>query len=106
MQGARHLIWYMITIEATKMRPYLNLIKDKEVVISTTRQSCPVMKETLDKRSAKTYQNTINFLNTLSKEEMKTMGIKDRITIIIWARKVIRNHHHVESVQAKDDQML
>ena len=30
------------------------------------------------------------------------MGIKDRITMITWKRKVIGKHHHVESVQAKE----
>ena len=34
------------------------------------------------------------------------MGIKDRITKITWERKIGRKDHHIESVQAKDDQML
>ena len=34
------------------------------------------------------------------------MGIKDRITVITWARKVIGKHHHIESAQEKADQML
>ena len=29
VQGAKHIIWDMIITEATKMRPYLNLIKYK-----------------------------------------------------------------------------
>ena len=60
----------------------------------------------MDKKSLETAQNTINFLNTLSEEELETVGIKDRITVITWARKVIGKHHHIESVQAKADQML
>ena len=34
------------------------------------------------------------------------MDIKDMITMITWARKIIGKHHDIESVQAKDDQML
>ena len=64
------------------------------------------MNETLDKITIETNQNTINFLNNLSEVELKIMGIKDIITIITWERKVIANHHHVESVQEKEDQML
>ena len=64
------------------------------------------MKETLDKRSSETTQNTINFLNTLLEEELKIVGIKDRITVITWERKVIGKHNHVESVQAQSNQML
>ena len=44
VQGDRHLIWDMIITKATKMRPYLNFIKDKEVVINVARQSCVVVK--------------------------------------------------------------
>ena len=96
----------MIITEATKKRPYLNFIKYKEVVISIERRSCVVMKETSDKRLVDTTQNTINFLNTLLEEELIIVGIKDRITIITWERKVVWKHHHVECVQAKANQML
>ena len=44
VQGSRHIIWDNIITEATKMRPYLNFIKDKEVVISVARKSCVVVK--------------------------------------------------------------
>ena len=44
MQGARHIILDMIIREATKMGPYLNYIKDKEMVINVARQSCTTVK--------------------------------------------------------------
>ena len=56
------------------------------------------MKETLDKKLAYTTHNTINFLNTLSEEELKTLGIKEMIVIITWGRNIIGKHHHIESV--------
>ena len=34
------------------------------------------------------------------------MGIEDMIAVMTSERKVIRKHHHIESVQAKADQML
>ena len=106
VQGGRHLILDMIITEATKMRPYLNFIKDKETIINIARQNYAVMKETLDKRLVETPQNNISFLNTLLEEELKTMGIKDKITVINWEKKCIRKHHHVEYVQAKENKML
>ena len=33
------------------------------------------------------------------------MGIKARITVITWARKVVGKHQHIETVQAKIDIM-
>ena len=69
MQGVRHLLWDMIIVEATKIRPYLNYIKDKEMVINVDRQSCIVVKESLDKKPMDTTRNTIKFLNTLLEED-------------------------------------
>ena len=82
MQGARNLIWHMIITEAIKIRPYLNYIKDKEMVINVARQSCTTVKETSGRKPTDANQNTINFLNTLFEEELKTMGIKDMIVVI------------------------
>ena len=39
VQGARHLLWDMIIAEETKIKIYLNFIKDKEMVINATRHS-------------------------------------------------------------------
>ena len=33
------------------------------------------------------------------------MGIKDRIAVITWARKVVGKHQHLDIVQAKIDIM-
>ena len=66
IQGAKHLIRDMVITKATKIWPYLNFIKYKEVVINVVRQSCIVTKETLHKKPTETTQNTINFLSNLS----------------------------------------
>ena len=37
VHGASHLIWDIIIKEATKIRPYLDFMKDKEMVINVAR---------------------------------------------------------------------
>ena len=37
---------------------------------------------------------------------MKTLGIKDRITMISWERKVIGKNHHLDNVEEMADHML
>ena len=64
------------------------------------------VKEDLDRKLADTTRNTIKFLNIFSEEKLRTMGIKDRIVVITWARKFVGKHQHIESVQAKEDIML
>ena len=73
MQGARNLIWDMIIAEAIKGRPYFNYILEKEMDINGARQSCTAVKEALNKNPMDTTKNTINFLNTLSEEDSRTM---------------------------------
>ena len=57
-------------------------------------------------KPADTTKNTINFLNTLSKEELRMMEIKDRMTSITWHRKGVGKHQHIETVQEKIDTMI
>ena len=99
VEGARHIHWDMIITEETKLRPYLNYIKNKYMIINVARKICTTVKETLDTKPTDTARNAINFLNTLSKEDLRTTRIKDMITVITWAKKVIGKHNHIESVQ-------
>ena len=85
----------MLIYEATKIRPYLNFIHDKEMVINAAKQSCTTVKEALNKKPVDTTKNTTNFVNTPSEEELRAIGIKDRITIITWDRKMVGKHQHI-----------
>ena len=105
VQGAKHMIWDVIIAEAVKLRPYLDYILDKEIVMQETRQSVTVVKEVLNKNPIDTANNTISFLNGLTKDDLKTANIKDRISVITWARKVFSKHQHLYIVQAKIDIM-
>ena len=66
IQGAKHLLWDMIIVDGTKIRTYLNYIKDKEMVINVDKQSCTTVKEALHRKPTYTTRNTINFLKTFS----------------------------------------
>ena len=64
-----------------------------------------LLKEALNKNPADIDKNTINFLNALSQDDLRTMGIKYRITVITWIMKVVGKHEHVDTVQDKIDIM-
>ena len=42
----------------------------------------------------------------MSREELKKIGIKYKTRAITWTRNIIGKHRHIESVQAKYDNML
>ena len=99
LQGARHLIWDMIIVEAVKLKIYLNYILDKEIVIYSTKQSCTAVKEVLNKKPIDTTNNTMNFLDGLSEYDLK------KISLITWEMKVVGKHQHLDTVLAKIDIM-
>ena len=101
LQGAKHIIWDSIAVEAAKFKVYLNFINDKDNISITTRNRCTIVNETLAKKPLEWAQNTINLLNSIPTAKLQTIGVKYRTTLIIWARRVITNHSMLKSVQTK-----
>ena len=64
-QGARHMIWDKIILEANKFRPYLDYIADQESALKATRHNILIVKQELNKKPMEVAQNDINFLSTL-----------------------------------------
>ena len=96
VQGEKHIIWDAIIEEANKIWPYLNYILDKELVIHSSKQVLTVAREKLNKKPIDCAKNSINFLNSLSKDDLKKENFKDRISIMTWARKVVNKYHHLD----------
>jgi hypothetical protein len=44
-------------------------------------------------------------LNSIPNDELQTIGVKDKTTLIIWARRIIAKHNFLKSVQTKAIQM-
>jgi acetylornithine/succinyldiaminopimelate/putrescine aminotransferase len=65
LQGAKHIIWDSIVVEAAKFRVYLNFINDKDSMAITARSRCTVVNETLAKKPSEWAQNAINLLNSI-----------------------------------------
>jgi FtsZ-binding cell division protein ZapB len=83
LQGAKHIIWDSIVVEATKFRVYLNFINEKYSMAFTSRSRGTVVNETLAKKPSEWAQNSINLLNFIPTAEIQTNGVKDRTTLII-----------------------
>jgi hypothetical protein len=105
LQGDKHVIWDAIVVEAAKFRVYLNFINDKDNMAITARSRCTVVNETLAKNPSEWAQNAINLLNFVPTADLQTIGVKDRTTLIIWARRIIAKHNFLKSVQTKVVQM-
>ena len=69
-------------------------------------QRCKLVNENIDKKPLDTTQNVVNFLKTLTYEDMQEIGIRYKLAIILWAIKFINKHNLVKVVQDKTNQML
>ena len=81
-------------------------MNDKNVIVDLALQRCKLVNENIDKKPLDSTQNVVNLLKTFTYEDMQEIRIRDRLTIILWARKFINKHSLVKFVQEKADQML
>jgi ADP-heptose:LPS heptosyltransferase len=105
LQGDKHVIWDVIVVEATWFRVYLNFINDKDNMDITAQSRCTIVNETLVKKPSEWAQNAIDLLNSVPTTDLQTIGVKDIIALIIWARRIITNHTLLKLVQTKVVQM-
>ena len=106
LQGAKHIIWDTLSVEITKFRHYLNFIDDQNILINLAHQRLKLVNEHMERRPLATAQNTLNFLNSLTYQKLHDMGIKDRISIVLWAKKFIHKHHLMKMVQDRAEEMV
>ena len=66
LQGARHLIWDQIIIEANKFWPYLDFIEDQESAMVEAKKKVLTVLGEIQKRPLVTAENAIAFLSSLS----------------------------------------
>ena len=71
LQGERNLIWDMIIVEPSKVRPYLDFIRDKKSAIKVAKNHIYMTKLELSKRLLDTTQGAISFMNSLNEEDIK-----------------------------------
>ena len=99
--GVKHLIWDMIIVEETKVRPYLDFIQDKENTVQEAKKHILVAKLDLHKKPLDTTKSTINFLRNLTDEDIKWGNIWDRIQVITLARNLVHKYLHLKMVEVK-----
>ena len=92
-------------MDVTKFRQYLNFVVDKNVVAITSLQKCTIVNEIMSRISCETTQNAISFLNLVSNVQLQTLGVKDKIALIVWAKKIIEKHKHIRNFQVKPEHM-
>ena len=106
LQGVKHIIWDTLSVEVTKFRHYLNFVDDQCILINLANQRLKLVNETMDRNPLTIAQNALNFLNSLTYQKLHDMGIKDRISIVLWAKNFIHKHHLMKTVQDKADEMV
>ena len=99
------MIWDLISTEIAKFQDYFALIDDKIALVTMAQVKSEVVKEYLQKKPINKAQNTINFMSQTSNSILSTLGVKNRFTIIIWAKKFVKKHDLLSKVLNKTKQM-
>ena len=101
LQGAGHLIWDQIIMEADKFRPYLDIIEDQEIAMGEARKQAQIVSAEVNKRPLMTAKNSITFLSSLSYGSDSRYDIQNRVVVVFGAKKVVAKHRMMETVRAK-----
>jgi hypothetical protein len=99
LQETKKIIWDDVIQKADDLRPYLNFIVDKETVVNLAKKAVALANEKLNKKPSDYAENAVEFLSGLSEEQADTTGIKDRVSTIIWAKRIINKHQQVKITQ-------
>ena len=97
------MLWDEIIKESSRFRLYLDYVVDQENVLMFTKKNVVVVKHALNKNPMHVTQNAVEFLSTLSEDQIKRMGIHEKVVVVSWARRVIGKYRTMETVQAKMD---
>jgi len=60
----------------------------------------------MERKPLGTAQNALNFLNSLTYQKLHDIGVKDRVEMVLWAKRFIHKHHLMKTVQDKADEMI
>ena len=82
LQGTRHMIWDEIIKEASRFRLYLDYVADQENALISDRKNVVVVKQALNKKPMQIAQNVVDFLSTLSEDQIKRIGILDKVVVV------------------------
>lgn len=105
LQGAKHFLWDKIIDEVFDSWDYLIFIEDKRELTHSISTKCQVPNEILHKRPVNVAHKTIIFLHQTSNETLRTLGLRDRFVVIIYAKKIIEKHNLMNEVKAKAELM-
>ena len=92
------MIWDEIIREENKFRLYLDYIADQENAPKVDMHNILIVKQGLNKKPMQVAQNSINFLSTLSEDQVKRFGIQDKVVIASSDRKVIGKYRMLDNV--------
>ena len=90
-----------MSVEITKFRHYLNFIDDESALVNLATQISKLANETMEKKPLNTAHNALNFLNSLTYQNLQDIGIKDKVAIVLWEKKFINKHQLMKVVQDK-----
>jgi len=73
-------------------RPFLDMLEDKETLYCKAVHKCVFINETMAKNTPYIAQNALSLLNTTTNDQLKTLGVKDKITVMMSYKGDVQSH--------------
>ena len=105
LKGAKHSIWDQIIVEVTKLWDFLNYVEDKRVLVINYLTKHEVANQIMQMRPRTKSHNSIVFFIHLSNQELATLNVHDRMTIIIRAKQFIGKNRLMDNVKTMVEEM-
>ena len=64
-----------------------------------------IVREKLNKKPIDYANNANKFLNGLKEDDLENEIIKEKISIMVWAKNVVNKYHHLDTIHEKIDIM-
>ena len=89
----------------TKFVSYLDYVQEENEVLQSSIQKYNKVNEELKKRLMEVDIKAIEFINTLSKSMLSSLGTKDRLVLVLTTNKVIYKHKYAHTIKVKTEQL-
>ena len=97
MQGDKHLLWDEMIKEISLLEKNLVMVDEHKKVAMVASRRCKSMQEILAQSLMEEAQKAIVVLNSTSGEELISLGITDRISVLVAVRRMATKQNMLQN---------
>ena len=93
LEGAKHFIWDAVIKEMPSLENNFFMVDEHKQVAMDASRRCKAMQESIEQSPREETQKVIFVINSASREELISLGITNRISILVATRRMETKHN-------------